>query len=534
MKKILALATALVLVLSLAGTAFAEIDPANYTYFEDPITLTASKNDTFAFHGYDDEWVDSTNNKWYDVIKEVLNVDFSYKWVTESDDESYHTKWNLALASGDIPNFGAVNRVTYEALVEANLVADMTDYYEQYASETVKSLVEGSPEQAYMTRDGRLIGYPDVRPSMDSYDVIVVRKDWMEKVGVTEIPTTIEGIIDLGKKFVDAKLGGENTYALCVGEARAASTWGGLQGFFQGHGIPYADGYWMEDEETGELYYGPTDERMKDALLTLQDLYAQGLIKEDYLVTDAKESFVAGECGIIYSVCFGPVNAVDLYAVDEEVDLIAADVPTLTGNKPDYYVNAVPGRFFFVHKDAPDIEKQAFVETLNLMQDLFSDFDYDWGYHRGTNPFAPGDQMESAFQYALYYAEIEHAYTTGDLDSFLTANAKTYYTRLVDYENGDRSLGKYHGIYRVPEGTYNIIYDAMEDDRVHNSYYTAPPTENIQEYQAMLDTVLMDAVNQVIMGADISVWEKAVEEWHVTGGQDMLDDVNEWYAEHKD
>ena len=49
----------------------------------------------------------------------------------------------------------------------------------------------------------------------------------------------------------------------------------------------------------------------------------------------------------------------------------------------------------------------------------------------------------------------------------------------------------------------------------------------------MLDEMLGDAANQVIMGADISVWTDAVAEWYATGGQEMTDEVNEWYAANK-
>ena len=60
-----------------------------------------------------------------------------------------------------------------------------------------------------------------------------------------------------------------------------------------------------------------------------------------------------------------------------------------------------------------------------------------------------------------------------------------------------------------------------------------PETEFMQENRPMLDEMLVDAANQVIMGADISVWTDAVAEWYATGGQEMTDEVNEWYAANK-
>lgn len=528
MKKALTLTLALCLVLSLMGTALADLDPKDYPKFENTVVLTCAKDDGFNFYGENDQWVSPEDNLWLKTMKDYLNVEFEYLWLTQNDAANYETKWNLAMAGDEIPVVAGVNRTVYEALYEAGLIADdMGDYLEKYGSEWVKSFYKGSVEETYMTRDGKLHGVPVVRPSMDQYDTLCVRYDWMKKVGVEEVPTTIEGIIDLGRKFVAAGLG---KYVLAVGGAGPWTGWAGLQGFFQGHGVAWASGYWNKGED-GKLFYGMTDPRMKDALMTLQGLYKEGLIKEDFLVSSVAESINKGETGIMYSVSFGPVNTIDLFALDPETDIIAVDVPTLTGEKPQYFVNAVPNSFLFVSKDATPEQKQAIIEVLNLREDLFSDLNssVDWGYHRNANPFNPANQYEGTFQYSMYYDEIEHAFTTGDLESFVTANGKTYYNRVMNYLNGDATLARYYPIYRVPNGTYSVINTVWKEGRVHNSFYTAPETEFMQENRAMLDELLINAAQQVIMGADISVWEKALNEWHATGGDTMTEEVNEWF-----
>ncbi|MGI6672278.1 MAG: extracellular solute-binding protein [Christensenellales bacterium] len=527
MKKQIAL---LVAVLCLFSTAFAlaDVNKEDFHYFENGVTLNVARVDGFSFYGYNEDWTSKEDNLWIKKFKEYLNIDFEYAFLLENNDwETYNTQLNLAIASGMLPTACSVNRAQYEELIEGGYMADMSEMYAKYASDHVKSMVEDSPELNYMTRDGKLYGLPVVSPTFGTYDMLVIRKDWMDAIGVTEVPTTIEGMIELGEKFVEAKLGGENTYALCVGGAGMGGSWGGLQGFFMGYGVPWVSNNWQLDETTGKLYYGPTDARMKEALLRLQEMYKVGLIKEDYLVTGAAASFNAGEAGIIYSINYGPINAVDLYALDEKVELIGADIPTLNGEKPIYYDSAIPGSFLFVNANATEEEKRAIVEGNNLTQALFSDFSYDWGYHRGASPLVA--QNESPYMRVLYYGEIAEAYETGNTDHFTSANAKTYYERLVAFEAGDRSLGKYHGIYRVPDGTYGVMYRALQEDRMRNTLYVAPSTESMLEYQGMLDELLVNAANNVIMGQDISVWEAAVDEWYATGGQEMTDDVNEWF-----
>lgn len=528
MKKLLSLVLAVLLILGMANS-LAEVDKSDFHYFEDGVTISTGRGDGFKFYGYNEDWVSPEDNLWLTTMKEYLNVTIENKWLVINDTTGANqNQWNLAMASGELPTIGGVDSALYEDLIEAGYVADMTEAYELYASDYVKSLADNSPDKAYMTRDGKLLGLPQVSPLFSNFDMLIIRKDWMEAIGETELPTTIDEVIELGQKFVDAQLGGENTYALCVGGAPLKTDWGGLQGFFMGHGVAYRSNCWVLDEESGELFYGPTDARMEEALLTLQGLYADGLIKEDYLVTGAATSFNAGECGIIYSVNFGPTRAVDLLALDPEADLIAIDIPTVDGEKPIYYESAVPSKFLFVNANATDEQKRAVVELVNLTQALFADFEYDWGYHRECSPVSA--QYESAYARLLYYDEIAYAYETGDTTQFTSANAKSYYERLIAYEAGDLSMAKYYGIYRVPDGTYAVMNKAYKEGRIRNTEYLAPMTASMTEYMGPLDELLVNAINKVIMGEDISVWTAAVNEWYATGGQEMTDDANAWYA----
>ena len=60
--------------------------------------------------------------------------------------------------------------------------------------------------------------------------------------------------------------------------------------------------------------------------------------------------------------------------------------------------------------------------------------------------------------------------------------------------------------------------------------YDGPLTENMSLYEATLESELNNAMIKVIMGEDISVYEKAVEDWYANGGQDITDEVTEYYA----
>jgi len=50
----------------------------------------------------------------------------------------------------------------------------------------------------------------------------------------------------------------------------------------------------------------------------------------------------------------------------------------------------------------------------------------------------------------------------------------------------------------------------------------------------ILDDAMKTAMIKVIMGEDISVYEKAVKDWYANGGQIMTDEVNQWYENYQD
>ena len=488
--------------------------------FSETVTIHIGKTDTFAFYGQNDDYKSPENNVWIDNIKEKLNVEFAFDWIaTEANAGS--VKWNTAIASNTLPDMGIIDRVTYESLLEAGKIADMTDSFYMYGSPRYIELTDDNEEKSYQTRNGRLYGLPLSNASPQRFDMLIVRQDWLDKVDM-KAPKTIDELVEVATAFKEAQLGGPNTYGLALGKN---ASWGSYKGFFQGYGIPFS--VWALNDK-GEVYYGNTDDRMKDALLKLQSMYKAGLLKQDYAIANTVESVTAGEAGMLYSICFGPVNAVDLYMLDEEVDMIGAEIPTIDGSLPIYYDSAVPGSFIFVNSDYDN--QEAAVKVVNQIVENLFDLSYDWGYIRNVCPIG-GVMFEKYMSFAEYAREIEYAYKTGDTTKFTTANAKIYYDRTIKFEAGDRSLGKYHPIYRIDVGTYAIIDDALQSNRIKNTVYVAADTETMTEKFGMLNEVLNIAIDKVIMGADVSVWESAVAEWYATGGQTITDEVNAWYKD---
>ena len=80
------------------------------------------------------------DNSVLDYIKEKLNIDVEYTWEGVAYGENYTRCLSLTIASGEMPDILWINdEDILRQLVENDLVADLTDVYEQYASDLVKS-----------------------------------------------------------------------------------------------------------------------------------------------------------------------------------------------------------------------------------------------------------------------------------------------------------------------------------------------------------------------------------------------------------
>ena len=99
------------------------------------------------------------DNWWIRQYKERFNVEVKTDWYT-NDSESYNTKLNMAIVSKSIPDaFTATSLGQLKELADADLLMDMTPYFEEYASDLVKSIAAQDPDTfntGYI--DGKMYG----------------------------------------------------------------------------------------------------------------------------------------------------------------------------------------------------------------------------------------------------------------------------------------------------------------------------------------------------------------------------------------
>jgi len=116
------------------------------------------------------------------------------------------------------------------------------------------------------------------------------------------------------------------------------------------------------------------------------------------------------------------------------------------------------------------------------------------------------------------------------LDKNMTADeinllSKASYEKVLSGLNGNRAD---YGFYLGFVVGHPVIIEQREKGMLHGSY-NGPITENISLYEQTINEAFTNSMLEIIMGADISLFDKAVDTWYNTGGQAITDDVNAYY-----
>jgi putative aldouronate transport system substrate-binding protein len=161
------------------------------------ITLWANATVTEASAPPDD-WIA------YDIIREALNINLTYVILPPGEDGE--ARLNAAAAANDLPDLFQVVSANNDArgtllrLVELGLVAPVEDLM-PLMPERVKTHYNDPLAIELVTFDGHQYGFPEP-PPLPKREGLVIRKDWLDKLGL-EVPTTTEELMEVAVAFTE-------------------------------------------------------------------------------------------------------------------------------------------------------------------------------------------------------------------------------------------------------------------------------------------------------------------------------------------
>lgn len=294
------------------------------------------------------------DNAYTRYLKEKLNVEVKDSF--EANGEDYDRQVSLAIASGELPDVMRVgSKDVLDELVENDLVEDLTDVYDEYASDYIKEVYDSYDGRCLdeAKYDGRLMALPGTNYDAAPCEVFI-RQDWLDELDMTIDPDgdmclTIDELEDIVKIFVEKDPGKTgNPVGMAFAPYLTSGDYGG-SGYTMTaiasayHAFP---GSWMMDEN-GKVYNSSTTEDMKNALSKLAEWFQEGLVDPQFGTRtwdDITALLTNGQTGIT----FGPWHFPDwllnnVRSMDQNADFTAYAICDNNGKVNVIHNNACSG-----------------------------------------------------------------------------------------------------------------------------------------------------------------------------------------------
>jgi putative aldouronate transport system substrate-binding protein len=511
------------------------VDPSGK--YNPPITLTSIRSDLGTNYKYDaNESID--NNIWTKAYHDDLGIDLKYSWVVPGD--QYAQKFGVAVASNNLPDVFDVDMKNLKLLIDNDAIANLTSVYDQYATPLTKSVIEGDGGTMLGTAKfgGKLMAIPETQSYLDNIEMIWIRNDWLKKLSLP-VPKTMDELVSTAEAFVTQDPDGNgkpDTFGFAINKDAVS---GGVTGwadiapiFYAYHAYP---GGWIKDA-SGNLVFGTIQPEVKTALAALQNMYNKKLIDPEFGVKDGTkvaESTTAGKIGIAYGAMWNsiwPLNSSKENAQDPG-DWIA--IPAVSSDdKPILSLVSSPvGTYHVVNKNYEHPEA--------LMKMVNEWVDKTIGPNADNNKYSTNLQGKELFKMSMFrvwkpkqnlesYQAVQTALQNKD-PSKLNSTDKSNYDKTLAYQAGDIKSWGYAAVFG-PGGTQSILEQVDKNNQsIFNEYYGAP-TQTMIDKGATLAKIQNEMFLKIIMGkAPIDDFDKFVSQWRKLGGDQMTQEVNDWY-----
>ncbi|WP_054955148.1 extracellular solute-binding protein [Paenibacillus dakarensis] len=515
MKKRIKFVSAILLTVSLAASLLSGCNPKTETASpapaaagEKPEAQSKPIEITWGIHFAAEGVVnDSEVQKW---LEQKFNVKIKPVKVTDA-----------SIASGEVPDIFMLgdpsNVIAYQnqgvlMSIDPNMLKEkMPEYYADI--EKKKELFQT------VSVNNELWAIPmfiDLKP----YDLAQLwRKDWLDKVGITKVPETLdeyeEAVYAFAQKDPDGN-GVKDTYGLT---GTATSTWSsGFYSIFGAFGVEPT--MWMERD--GQIINGSIMPETKEALAKLQQWYKDGVIDPEF-ITDTQDSYrkklYNNRIGVIEEqIAKGALPespiVTEMKSLNPDSELVFARNPKGPGGDGSWDWG-IKSNFIVIGnkvKDQPEKLEKLFEilqaqsndeETINMTSLGVKGTQWDFvesGATSGATKFLPNfEKQEQRDQVGVR------------LFSFGNITTQAYRDKYSDPKLNE-AIRTYSS---APGWTDALLFSALPSD----GKYKQDLTSLMQKYFA-----------QIISGEiPLDDFDKFVTEWMAKGGEELTKEANEVY-----
>ena len=483
-----------------------------------------------------------TDNAYTRYIKSVINV--QNVDVFEANDSQYDTNVSMAISMGSLPDIMVVSsQDEVEQLVEAGLIEDLTESYNNCISDRIRKMYEsyGDSLKDMVTYDGKIMALPETNIT-DGPNLVWLRKDWMDKLGLSE-PHTIDDVVNIVKHFISEDPGNNgvdasgkpNTVGLAVdtdvtGECGYSSEFL-LDIIFACFGA-YPKQWIMNDD--GEIVYGSVTDEAKEALSYISSLYNQGVIDNDFLLrtsTNICELIENGQCGSFFGPWWAPNNPlVNAVSSNPDADWQPYLIATDSDGTTSYHSQNPCYKYVVVRKgyEHPEIAAKMISVMFDKVRfDCTDSEEFKNYYQLNVEPTARPLSINVDYNNALSicYRNIDATISGRKNPDSLELLERSFYDACSEYIKNANKTSTQWAAYMSRIKACSLI--AQDNIKVVDSLYFKT-TDTMKSHWWRLKAKEKEAYLKIISGEeDISYFDTFVKEWNEQGGQTITSEVRE-------
>ncbi|MGT2784246.1 extracellular solute-binding protein [Streptococcus merionis] len=449
-------------------------------------------------------------------IEEYTGEKISFEWVPNSN---YQDRMNIVLASGDLPEVMVVTQKTgsFVTSAESDAFWDLTDYLKDYPnlSQEIAEIKNNS------SLNGKVYGIYRKRDIMRS--AVMIRKDWLDKLGLEE-PKTTEDLYNIAKAFKEKDPNGngiDDTTGLIIPQWPATintnspidtiATWFG------------AGNAWITDDK-GNLKPSFDSKEYREALKWIKKMYDEGLINQDFATLSADDwnnQFISGKGGIIIDTYsrFYTIQTALKDADQENFGKQITVVGSLESPNGDYALPTDGYAGMLVIPKASVKTEEHLKQVLTFLDKLND------------------KEMQVLMNNGIEGVNFEVSDGFSSLINQDSNEAKTIVNDVKSYAQvGTNVAGNKYYVAKpatdIELANYKKAQESMKEDTEKAVFNPASPfiSPTYTQNGTQLDNIIQDARIQYIAGQiDDKGWEDAVELWKTSGGQNVQNELNELY-----
>ena len=267
-------------------------------------------------------------------------------------------------------------------------------------------------------------------------------------------------------------------------------------------------------DSSGKLVYGDIQPEMKTALTKVAEMFAAGLIDQEFVVKDGgkvAESTTNGNLGMVFGqhwIPFWPLQ--DGKNRNTNADWQAFPLPSATGTPTKTMLGGSANRFYVLNSEMQNPE--AAVKLLNYFIQKYSSLyspDYELKYIGSTDRREQDRRVLGVWRDPVVAAEREHSVLdltkkyldTGDEQYAENTLIKQFSVDIAAYHEGEDVYWSTYA-WIGPQGPYSVIDGYFKNGQTIQNAYVKANTPSMTERGAALSQLRVEMFTKIITGAE--------------------------------